>query len=226
VLLIHGFTATTAEVRLLANAFQKMGLTVSAPLLPGHGRTPQEMNHTKYRDWIDCVEAAYQDLCRQCSRVVIGGESMGAVLSLYLAEAHPEIDALLLYSPALRVDNLRYAKFLKFFFPLMEKSNNDPNDKVWQGYTVNPLYAADEFLKLQRLVTSRLADVRQPALILQGIYDKTIHPACGHNIYDGIRSQMKEFNLMQNSGHVMLLGKEFERIIDITCDFLKGVDIL
>jgi Esterase/lipase len=42
VLLIHGFTATTAEVRLLADAFKKQGLTVSAPLLPGHGTSPQD----------------------------------------------------------------------------------------------------------------------------------------------------------------------------------------
>ncbi len=36
ILLIHGFTATTAQVRLLANFLQARNYTVAAPLLPGH----------------------------------------------------------------------------------------------------------------------------------------------------------------------------------------------
>ena len=43
-LLIHGFTATTTEVRLLADKLHKDGYTVSAPLLPGHMTTPEDMN--------------------------------------------------------------------------------------------------------------------------------------------------------------------------------------
>ena len=36
VLLVHGFTATTTEVRLLAQCLHAEGYTISAPLLPGH----------------------------------------------------------------------------------------------------------------------------------------------------------------------------------------------
>jgi len=225
-LLLHGFTATTAEVRLLADAFHQMGLTISAPLLPGHGSTPQDLNRTQYGDWLDCVETAYQNLQKTCKKIIVGGESMGAVLSLHLASQHPEIDALLLYSPALRVDSLRYVKFLKYFMPIIEKSNNDPQDTNWQGYTVYPLRAAHEFQKLQKQVITHLELVRQPALILQGIYDNTIHPDCGKMIYDRIQSPVKESRSMQESGHVMLLGPELETIVRMTIDFLKGLDIL
>jgi len=37
VALFHGFTATTAEVRPLAEYLRSFGYTLSAPLLPGHG---------------------------------------------------------------------------------------------------------------------------------------------------------------------------------------------
>ncbi|NPV40681.1 MAG: alpha/beta fold hydrolase [Anaerolineae bacterium] len=226
VLLIHGFTATTAEVRLLADAFKKQGLTVSAPLLPGHGTSPQDMNCQHYTDWIACVESAYKKLRETCSKVIAGGESMGAVLTLYLASEHVELDALLIYSPAIRVDNLKYASILKYLFPILEKSNNDPDDTSWQGYTVNPLYAADELRKLQREVIGRLSVIKQPALILQGIYDKTIHPESGRMIYDGIQSTIKHLEIMRESGHVMLLGKESDHIIGTTMGFLKSADIL
>jgi carboxylesterase len=36
ILLIHGFTATTAEVRPLARRLLSVGYTISGPLLPGH----------------------------------------------------------------------------------------------------------------------------------------------------------------------------------------------
>jgi len=226
VLLMHGFTATTAEVRPLADAFTRMGWTVSAPLLPGHGTSPQDMNRQKFQDWVKCAENAWQDLRRDCEVTIVGGESMGAVLSLCLAEKHPEIAALLLYSPALRVDRLKYAKFFKYFIPVMEKSNNDPEDTRWQGYTVNPLFAAHELLKLQKQVTVQLSRVQQPALILQGKYDKTIHPDSGTMIHAQISSKTKRLILMQESGHVMLLDRELEKIVSLSIDFLKDADIL
>jgi len=226
VLLIHGFTATTAEVRQLANAFKQLGLTVSAPLLPGHGTTPQDLNARKYTDWLNSVESAYQELRKSCKRVIVGGESMGAVLSLSLAEQHPEISALLLYSPAIRVDSLKFAPYLKYFIPTMEKANNDPNDKTWQGYTVYPLKAAHEFARLQKLVIRNLGDIRQPALILQGNLDETINRKSGSIILKAIHSEYKSLQCLSASGHVMLLGDELQLITHTSVQFLKSIDIL
>ena len=226
VLLLHGFTATTAEVRLLANAFRKLGYTVSAPLLPGHGTTPQDLNACKYADWLTCVENAYTELRKTCTRVIVGGESMGAVLSLYLAEHHPEICALLLYSPAIRVDSLKFSPLIKYLVPIIEKDNNNPEDKAWQGYTVYPVKAADEFRKLQKLVIRQLGDIHQPALILQGIQDKTIDKQSGSMIFKSIRSEYKSLQCLSDSGHVMLLGNELQLITYTSIQFLKSLDIL
>ncbi|MDK2980099.1 MAG: carboxylesterase [Chloroflexota bacterium] len=226
VLLIHGFTATTAEVRLLAEEFKQQGLTVSAPLLPGHGTTPLDLNARSYTDWLDCVEDAYQELKKSCGRIIVGGESMGAVLSLYLAEQHPELCALLLYSPAISVRTLKYAAVLKHFIPIMDKSNNDPTDKLWQGYTVYPLRAAHEFAKLQKLVTKDLGAIHQPALILQGNQDETIDKQSGSMILRKIHSEYKSLQCLSESGHVMLLGDELPLIKRTTAQFLKSIDIL
>ena len=43
ILLIHGFTATTTEVRLLAENLHHVGFTVAGPLLPGHGTHPEDL---------------------------------------------------------------------------------------------------------------------------------------------------------------------------------------
>jgi carboxylesterase len=88
-LLIHGFTATTAEVHLLADKFRSVGYSISAPLLPGHGTRLDDMNSVTWKDWTSCVEIEYQRLRKRCSTIIVGGESMGALLSLHLAGNHP-----------------------------------------------------------------------------------------------------------------------------------------
>lgn len=225
VLLIHGFTATAIEVKQLAEFFYEKNLTVCAPLLPGHGTSPEDLNNRKYTEWICCIEQSLGTLRQACEQIIVGGESMGAVLSLYLGKAMPGIDALLLYSPALNTHKLRYAKYLKLIKPTIYKNNYEENT-LWQGYTVYPLNAADELYKLQKLVKRELNKIHQPTIIFQGAYDQSIDADNGDFIYRNIRSKIKKYLRMNESGHVMLLGREFNKIANETWKFLKNSNVL
>lgn len=225
VLLIHGFTATTIEVRWMAEFLNRKGLTISAPLLPGHGTTPEDLNDMKNTDWIECVEAAYLSLSEKCSQVIVGGESMGAVLSLYLAEKYSDIKALLLYSPALKITKLKYSKFIKYFIQIIRKDNYD-DLMPWQGYSVYPLFAASELSGLQKVVAKNLNKIEQPVLSFQGAYDKTIDNDSSDIIISAVNSSIKEKHIMANSGHVILLDKEFDEIAVLTWEFIQGLKIL
>lgn len=225
VLLIHGFTATTAEVRWLGDYLNRKGLTVHAPLLPGHGTTPQDLNNKNYQDWQNCVEDAYSFLGNTCSKILVGGESMGAVLSLYLAEKHPEISAVMLFSPAIKVAGLRFSNLLKYIKPVIRKKNK-AEILPWQGYSVYPLLAASEFQKMQILVAAKLNRINQPTVIFSGAHDKTIDADSASVICSGICSQKKVSYLMNDSGHVILLDSEFDQIAQKTWDFIAGLKIL
>jgi carboxylesterase len=220
VLLIHGFTATTVEVRWLADYLHDKGLSVSAPLLPGHGTTPEDLNNRNYAEWIECVEKSLIELKKTSQSVIVGGESMGAVLALFLAESHPEIKALLLYSPAIKISSLKYSKMLRHIIPIIHKKDYD-EIMPWQGYTVYPLFAASEFLLLQKLVIKDLHKIRQPLVVFQGAFDKTIDPDSSELILSSVRSSIKENHFMADSGHVILLDKEFPKTSDLTWKFLK-----
>jgi carboxylesterase len=213
ILLIHGFTATTIEVRVLADHFLQKGFTVSAPLLPGHGTNPTDLNTVKYTEWINCVEHAYQKLHDHCKNVIVCGESMGAVLTLILAAKYPNIRAIYLFSPALLVKRLKFAFLMQFINPLMDK--NQPEDGlVWQGYSVYPTRAAHQFYKMTHLAKKSLHKVVSPALIFQGELDLSIDSNNSDYIYHHLGSQIKEKVWLQYSGHVMLLDKEIPLIIE------------
>ena len=51
VLLMHGFTGSPPEMRRLGDSLYGEGLTVSAPLLPGHGTTTDECNSVRWQQW-------------------------------------------------------------------------------------------------------------------------------------------------------------------------------
>lgn len=46
VLLLHGFTGNSADVRMLGRFLQSKGYTCHAPIYKGHGVPPEELVHT------------------------------------------------------------------------------------------------------------------------------------------------------------------------------------
>jgi carboxylesterase len=91
ILLIHGFTATPVEVRPFAERLFDAGYDVVAPLLPGHNTDPFDMNAKQYSDWTGYLEQKLTIIFSKYDTVFVSGESMGGLLSCYLAEKHAKI---------------------------------------------------------------------------------------------------------------------------------------
>lgn len=225
ILLIHGFTATTVEVRDLARNLHTAGHTVAGPLLPGHYTQPTDLNRVRWQDWLETTEQEYARLADECRNVVVGGESTGGLLALYLASHHPEVAAVLTYAPALRLqisawDRLRL-HLLAPFIPYIPKPNGG-KDTRWQGYPVYPLRGLLQFLRLQREVRRSLPAIHQPLLVVQGRLDPTVHTGVPQEIVTGVNSQICEVRWMERSHHVVLLDEESDQVAEITLRFLHG----
>jgi carboxylesterase len=226
ILLVHGFTATTVEVRDLAKSLLAAGYTVAGPLLPGHYTQPTDLNHVRWQDWVKTVEQEYAQVAKECRNVVVGGESTGGLLALYLASHHPEVAAVLTYAPALRLqisawDRLRL-RLLAAFIPSIPKPKAG-QDTRWQGYPVYPLRGTLQFLRLQQEVRRSLPGIQQPLLVVQGRLDPTVHPGVPEEIVTGVNSQVCELHWMERSHHVVLLDDELEQATEITLRFLHRV---
>lgn len=226
VLLCHGFTATTTEVRLLARSLHDHGYTVAGPLLPGHGTTPQDCNRSTWQDWYACVDQTYQQLASHCQTVIVGGESTGALLVLRLASLHPEVSAILCYAPALRLKIYRPVIFLLPIFAALFTSIPKPpskDDNPWQGYGDYPLKATAHLRQLQKIIPPLLPQIHQPILIMQGRLDPTVHPQAPQIIYDQVGSTIKELHWLEHSAHCVILDNERELAANLTLEFLQRV---
>lgn len=225
ILLLHGFTATSVEIRPLAQAFHQAGFSVAGPLLPGHGTTPDDLNAQRWENWVAAADQAYQLLASNCDRVFVTGESLGGLLTLYLASQHPEIQGVLLFAPALIVKNLWRTWFARFFVSNMPKKpdSGPPNPLPWQGYTVIPVKGAYQLWLFQKQVGKRLHLVTQPALIFQGRIDRTILPESSQIVFENIGSKQKELVWLDQSGHCVVLAPEYERVIAQSRTFVETI---
>lgn len=226
ILLSHGFTATTAEVRPLAERLHAHGYTVAAPLLPGHNTHPRDLNRVTWQDWLAAFEEMYARLASRCEAVVTGGESTGALLALLHASRHPEVRGLLLYAPALRLNLTALDRFrlrlLAPFVPWVRKANAD-DSMPWKGYWVNPLKGTLQLLKLQDEVRAALPRVTAPLLVVQGRLDQTVHPSVPDEILNRVRASIKESHWMEQSTHCVILDRERDAVAEITLRFLEAV---
>lgn len=225
-LLFHGFTATCSEVYELGQRLHAAGITAAAPLLPGHGTRPEDLNRTRWQDWVAAAEDAYTQLAAGHRRVFVAGESNGGLLALYLAAKHPEIAAVMAFAPALRLPLTPFQRLqlrvLSPFVPALPKGDLR-EDFVWQGYTVNPLRAVLQLIRLQAVVLPLLPAIRQPLLIVQGRRDRTIDPRSSEIVYEQAGSALKSLHWLEESGHCVLLDKQREETFRLALDFLAGL---
>lgn len=227
-LLIHGFTGSPPEMRRIGEYLHQRGLTVYAPLLPGHGTTVEEMNRCRWTDWAGHVERALADLRARCERVFVGGLSMGGALTLYLAAHHPELPGAIAYAPATIVANrlIYLTPVLKYFISKCPKSPEsdltDPEaDRHLWSYAENPVSAAHELLKLTRHVRRLLPRVTCSLLVIYSTRDQAIHPRSGPYTYERAGSQDKELVVLHNSGHCITVDSEWEWVAEKTWEFIQ-----
>jgi carboxylesterase len=219
VLLIHGFNATTAEVRLMAEKLHTAGLTTAAPLLPGHGTHPDDLNRATWDMWLQKVKETYERLLDVCQEVFVLGTSMGALLSIELATQHPEIAGLLLFSPALKVEGLWLAPLIAPFKAYLKKQPKDES-LAWKGYTVYPLKAAVQLLKLQKHVKDILPKIEQPILIFTGERDDRVSNEAIALLLNKVKSLEKRHHPMQNSGHFVMLEEDLDEAFQLSLRFI------
>lgn len=100
VVVVHGFTGNPGSMRGLAEACAAAGFHVEMPRLAGHGTVVEDMVPTRWDDWTRDADAAHRTLASRVDNVVVMGLSMGASLTLWLADRHPETRGIVCVNPA------------------------------------------------------------------------------------------------------------------------------
>lgn len=225
VLLCHGFTGSPQSLRPWAEYLAERGLTVSLPLLPGHGTRWEDMQLTGWQDWYAEVDRELRALLERCSQVFVFGLSMGGALTLRLAAKHGDaISGLVLVNPANKVHGLS-AYALPVARHLVRTTKGLASDIALAGsdevgYDRVPLHAAHSLRRFFRLVDAELPQVTQPLVLLHSPQDHVVPLTDSARILSRVSSTDVEEILLEQSYHVATLDHDAERIFDESYRFI------
>lgn len=226
---LHGFTSTPQSVRDVGEQVHDLtGATVYCPLLAGHGETPDALAATDHQDWVRSAETALEHLETRCSRVLIGGLSLGATLALNLAARLPDrISGLVtingstgLYRP-------------EVVAPLYDTTSAEHvpgigSDIARAGareicYDVIPRSTLKDRFILTNATGALLPLLQQPILIMQSRTDHVVDPKNATRIACTVASNDVRLCWLTRSWHVATLDHDQDLIASHVADFVRSL---
>lgn len=225
VLLIHGYTGTPAEMRLLGDYLHKEGFTVLGVRLPGHGTTPEELNETNWQMWYAEAEKGYERLTEVCGEIMVAGLSMGGLLAMKIAAEKNIAKAAFLAAPV-KVQDKRapLLPLLRYFIRYLKKRKRNyfVADKYNLAYNVMPVKPLTSLFALIKLCKNEvLPNIKIPCLVMQSKIEHTVCPESAQYIYDHLGSTDKKLIWFEHSGHILTLDVEREEVYKEISDFFK-----
>lgn len=225
-LLIHGFTGTPKEMRLMGDYLNGKGFTVYGIRLAGHATQIEDLVRSRWQDWVVSVEEGIDVLRSSCSRVFSLGLSMGGILSLIAANRF-EIEGSVCMSTPYEISRdwrLKFAKPMSLFIPSIPKGRSETQDQVTSkahlDYPVYPTRAIAELNSLQDEMHRIIPAIKKPVLLIHSKGDGISYKN-SERIYQLLTVKDKELYLLEKSGHIITEDVERMQVFQKVEKFIK-----
>ncbi len=230
--MLHGFSSTPRQFKELSNYMSEKGFNVSAPLVAGHGTSPEDFIKSSPKDWTRSVMEAYLELKKISKKIFIIGNSFGSNLGLWLIK---ELDnepsgiitlgapLYLRYQWLIKLRYYTYGRFLKYYKKpksIYKADCTDMNGEI--TYPVIPIKNLKEFLDfLEQETIPNLNKIRIPILIASASVDPIIHPKSVKCIYKNVCSPKKDIFWFESNKHSAVSEENLEILFKKAYDFIK-----
>ncbi len=245
VLLFHGLTGSTFEMKKYAQHLHANGYDVFAYCLPGHGEDTCNIRCVSYDDWIEFAQEKFLFLKKKYKKVFLGGLCLGAVLALVLAQKHKlEVAGVISLSTTLFLDGwtmpwynfmmpLGLNTLIRYYYTFPEREpygiknikKRRSIQKIMGKNTIAmdnyPLSCVYELLKLSKLARKNMQEVISPILIMHSKDDDLTSVKSAKFVYNNINSAKKELFILNDSYHLMLYDNDKDFVFDKSVEFLN-----
>ncbi|RAN89702.1 carboxylesterase [Bacillus sp. SRB_28] len=228
VLLLHGFTGNSADVRMLGRFLEKKGYTCHAPIYKGHGVPPEELVRTGPEDWWKDVMNAYQHLKDQgYEKIAAVGLSLGGVFSLKLAYTLPILGVVPMCAPMyIKSEEIMYQGILAYAREYKKREQKSPEriEQEMFEFKQTPMNTLKALQELIRDVRNNVDMIYAPTFVVQARHDEMINTDSANIIYNGVESTLKDIKWYEDSTHVITLDKERDVLHEDVYNFLEQLD--
>lgn len=209
-LLVHGFCGSPYSMRATGERLAACGVTVDAPLLPGHGTTVEDLVPLGWHDWSSAAELAYTGLRGRCARVVVVGHSMGGTIACWLAQRHPEVRGIAVVNPLVRSfgEEVRAGAraLLDAGTPIWSGEAPDTADPTvryptYEGTPLAPFLSLDD---AAAAVARDLGRISCPVLLLSSREDHVVAPDNGDLLMESVTGPIERVWLERSYHNAMV----------------------
>ncbi|MHC8523246.1 alpha/beta hydrolase [Rossellomorea sp. H39__3] len=177
VLLLHGFTGSTIDVKGLGRVLRQAGFTCHAPLYTGHGGEAEVLIGTSPEEWWQDAQDGFRYLQEQGYRkIAVAGVSLGGTYALRLAMMHPVSGMVSMCAPTrgksrfdLAARVIDYAERFKTFEGKQEDLQKEEMDRLAQR-DMSFLMSFNPSLMIQAIASPpsriRLSSCKEPRMLL------------------------------------------------------------
>lgn len=226
VLLLHGFTGNSSDVRQLGRFLQKKGYTSYAPQYEGHAAPPEEILKSSPFVWFKDALDGYDFLVdKGYDEIVVAGLSLGGCYALKLSLNRDVKGIVTMCSPmyiktegAMFEGVLEYARNFKKYEGKDEATIQKEMDNFKPTDTLKELQGQIEDVR------EHIDEVMDPLLVIQAEQDQMINTDSANIIYNESESDDKDIKWYANSGHVITIDKEKELVFEDVYNFLESLD--
>ena len=228
VLLLHGFTGNSADVRMLGRFLEGKGYTCHAPIFKGHGVPPEELIHTGPEDWWQDAIGGYEFLKNEgYEEIAVAGLSLGGVFSLKLGYAVPVMGIVPMCAPMyIKTEEIMYHGVLEYAkeYKRMEGKQPEQIESEVDALRNGSMVTLKALQGLIAEVRDNVDMIYAPTFVVQARNDHMINPDSANIIYNAVESDNKKLKWYEESGHVITLDKEREQLHEDVYAFLETLN--
>ena len=227
VLLLHGFTGNTNDVKRLGKYLADRNYTVHAPLYKGHGGGPDLLIQSNPTEWWNSVIEGYDELKnRGYEEIAVAGVSLGGIFSLKLGEERPTKAIVTMSAPASSKSTDSLQNRIVDYAINYKKLSGTYDEAIDSRTKIAELVKMPSLNYLQSMInetSDKLNVIQTPVHILRGLEDDEYYCESADLIYSSVNSRIKSVKTFINSGHILTLGKERELVFEEVFRFFEGL---
>jgi carboxylesterase len=230
VVCVHGFTGSPYEMRYLGAALGRAGFAAAGLVLPGHNTSVDDLERSRWEDWVAAVEREVDAMFRRRRRVAVVGQSLGGLLALHLGARRSDLAAVCSLAAPLWFDGIlgRVSRWLtgplgRRIRRIPKLGGSDVRDRLARAenpsYRAVPTRALGELVSFMRIVDGELAQIAAPVLVVHGRRDHTAPVACAARIAE--RARARRVCILPRSFHLIAVDVERDIVAAEVIGFLR-----
>ncbi|MBF8808388.1 MAG: alpha/beta hydrolase [Enterococcus lacertideformus] len=225
VLLLHAYSGSPNDVRMLARYLEKLEYTVYAPLFTGHGTlNPEDILSQKAETWWEYTKQAVQFLETEgYSQIAVFGLSMGGIFAVRALEEQQMIGGGFFCSPISPVETHVSENFERYERYVLKTAGESEQTIEEIVATLRPKVHQQlaEIQKQAAITEGNLDKIQTPIFLAQAGQDEMIDPL---GVYETAKKLIDKRLTLQwypNSKHVITVGESRRLLEKDVLEFLE-----